>query len=44
MKISVILATYKQPHELALTLFALENQTKQGFEVVVAEDDDSQET
>ncbi|MBT01865.1 glycosyl transferase family 2 [bacterium] len=44
MKISVILITYKKFNELNLTLSALENQTKQGFEVVVAEDDDSQET
>ena len=44
MKISVILITYKKFNELTLTLSALENQTNKGFEVVVAEDDNSQET
>ena len=44
MKISVILITYKKFNELTLTLSALENQTNKGFEVIVAEDDNSQET
>ena len=44
MKISVILITYKKFNELTLTLSALENQINKGFEVIVAEDDNSQET
>ncbi len=44
MKVSVIVTTYKDNETLALVLDALLLQDYQNFEVVVAEDDNSQET
>jgi glycosyltransferase involved in cell wall biosynthesis len=43
MKVSVIVPTYKDIPALRLILLALEKQTYKDFEVIVAEDDDSNE-
>ncbi|MBD3793843.1 MAG: glycosyltransferase [Campylobacterales bacterium] len=43
MKVSVIVPTYKDVNALELILNALREQTYKNFEVIIAEDDDSQE-
>ena len=43
MKVSVIIPTYKDVEALELILDALKFQTYKDFEVIIAEDDDSQE-
>ena len=43
MKVSVIVPTYKDTQALELILDALKLQTYKDFEVIVAEDDDSDE-
>jgi len=43
MKVSIIIAVYKDTQALELILKALENQTYQNFEVIISEDDNSSE-
>jgi len=42
--ISVIISFYKAPDNLELLLLALERQSFDEFEVIVAEDDNAQQT
>ena len=44
MKVSIIIPTYKDPTALKLILDALQYQTYTNFEIIVAEDDNSNET
>lgn len=44
MKISVIISFYKRLDNLELILLALERQSNKQFDVIIAEDDDAQET
>jgi glycosyltransferase involved in cell wall biosynthesis len=43
VKVSIIIAVYKDTQALELILEALENQTYQNFEVIISEDDNSNE-